>query len=323
MQLNFKSDALWCRYLDLKYDFTIFCIDYTNKNHSFAAQVGWGTSVVSNLLNTEIEIVDLLGGRSSFTVREYTRVLGHKRTLLFVALSLISFFAADPSGARNYVPMWVSVLLWPNAFIVYLILYHAGLLALAAASRKFQWLRLPTALLGLICLIPTVFLCEALVNLVSDNTYPYNVEEQMIFYFLSVQSLETVFFRFIMPGVRQELTSEQASELASRQLIVGGEQVDLDKLLHIEAREHHVHLTFEERTARARARLSDIVAQTDMSDGVQPHRSWWVARDPAIRVERKNGRVFLRLRDNTEVPVARTRVDDVLDWLQSHGFPAE
>jgi hypothetical protein len=215
--------------------------------------------------------------------------------------------------------MWVSVLLWPNAFVVYLILYHIGLLAFAAASRKLQWLRLPTALLGLICLIPTVFTCEALVNLASDSTYPYNVEEQMIFYFLSVQSLETVFFRFIMPGVRQEMQSQPPS----RQLIVGGEQIELEKLLHIEAREHHVHLTFEETTARARARLSDIVAQTDMSDGVQPHRSWWVARDPAIRVERKNGRVFLRLRDNTEVPVARTRVDDVLDWLQSHGHPAE
>lgn len=274
---------------------------------------------MKNLLKTEIEIVDLLGGRTSFTIWEYTKVLGHKRTLLFVALSLLSFFAADPSGARNYVPMWVSILLWPNAFIVYLILYHIGLLAFAAASRKLQWLRLPTALLGLICLIPTVFTCEALVNLASDSTFPYSVEEQMIFYFLSVQSLETVFYRFIMPGVRQEMQSQPPS----RQLIVGGEQIELDKLLHIEAREHHVHLTFEEKTARARARLSDIVAQTDMSDGVQPHRSWWVARDPAIRVERKNGRVFLRLRDNTEVPVARTRVDDVLDWLQSHGYPAE
>lgn len=319
MQLNFTSDAIWRHPNTLKCVFTIFCIDCTNKTHIFTAQTGWGSSVVSNLLNTEIEIVDLLGGRTSFTIWEYTKVLGHKRTLLFVALSLLSFFAADPSGARNYVPMWVSVLLWPNAFIVYLILYHIGLLAFAAASRKLQWLRLPTALLGLICLIPTVFTCEALVNLASESTFPYSVEEQMIFYFLSVQSLETVFYRFIMPGVRQEMQSQPPS----RQLIVGGEQIELEKLLHIEAREHHVHLTFEEKTARARARLSDIVAQTDMSDGVQPHRSWWVARDPAIRVERKNGRVFLRLRDNTEVPVARTRVDDVLDWLQSHGHPAE
>ena len=274
---------------------------------------------MSNLLNTEIEIVDLLGGRASITVGEFVRILGHERTLLFLALSLISFFAADPSGARNYVPIWVSVLLWPNALIMYLILYQTGLLAFAAASRRLQWLRVPTALLGLICLVPTVLICETLVNLASDSAFPYRVEEQMIFYFLSVQSFETVFFRFIMPAVRKDLNPGQAS----RQLIVGGEQIELDKLLHIEAREHHVHLTFEEKTALARARLSDIVAQTDPSDGVQPHRSWWVARDPAIRVERKNGRVYLRLRDNTEVPVARTRVDEVLDWLQSHGFPAE
>ena len=274
---------------------------------------------MKNLLNTDLKVIDLLGGHSSFSVREYNQVLMHKRTLLFVFLSLLSFFAADPSGARHYVPMWVSVLLWPNAFLMYLFFYHLGMLAFAAVSQRVTWLRLPTPLLGLICLFPTVSTCEALVNLASDSTFPYDVQEQMIFYFLSVQSLETVFFRFIMPGVRQEL----AKTPPTRQLIVGGEQVDLDKLLHIEAREHHVHLTFVESSARARARLSDIVAQTDMEDGVQPHRSWWVARDPAIRAERKNGRLILRLRDNTAVPVARNRADEVLDWLQTHVHPAE
>ena len=138
---------------------------------------------MKNLLNTDLKVIDLLGGHSSFSVREYNQVLMHKRTLLFVFLSLLSFFAADPSGARHYVPMWVSVLLWPNAFLMYLFFYHLGMLAFAAVSQRVTWLRLPTPLLGLICLFPTVSTCEALVNLASDSTFPYDVQEQMIFYF--------------------------------------------------------------------------------------------------------------------------------------------
>jgi DNA-binding LytR/AlgR family response regulator len=134
-----------------------------------------------------------------------------------------------------------------------------------------------------------------------------------------IQGLETVYYRFIMPSIRKEIEGEEIN----RHLVVGGEKVDLSKLLHIEAREHHVYMTFEDAKSQARARLSDIVAQTQDQDGMQPHRSWWIARDPAIRVERKNGRLVLRLRDDTEVPVARTRVDEVLSWLQTHVHPAE
>nr|WP_283255079.1 LytTR family DNA-binding domain-containing protein [Marivita sp. GX14005] len=107
-------------------------------------------------------------------------------------------------------------------------------------------------------------------------------------------------------------------DAVKRELIVDGERIDLTKLLHIEAREHHVQLTFEDAHKLSRARLRDIVAQTQSEDGFQPHRSWWVARDPSITPLRRDGRMYLRLRDDTEVPVARTRIEDVQRWLDTH-----
>lgn len=270
--------------------------------------------VVKRLLNTEIKFWDLLGGRLAFTTATYSRVLQHKRTLVFVSLSLLTFFAADPSGARNYVPLWFSMILWPIAFSFYLILYHLEFLLAAALTRRIPSLRVPTPLLGLIALIPTVIVCESLVMIMSNGTFPYDVVKQMIFYFFSVQGLETVFYRFIMPGVQEEIEKEQQT----RHLVIDGEKIDLSKLLHIEAREHHVHLTFEDARSLARARLRDIVAQTQYEDGIQPHRSWWVAKNAGIKPEHKDGRLILRLRDDTEVPVARTRVNDVMSWLENH-----
>ncbi|WP_439522706.1 LytTR family DNA-binding domain-containing protein [Marivita sp.] len=253
----------------------------------------------------------------SFCIAQFFRELGRKRTLVYMMLSLMVFYAADPSGARNYVPLWFSLILWPVAFVFYLIVYHSQFLIMAAASRRLPRLRVPTALLGLIALLPTVVCCQVSVTYISDGSYPRDVMSELIFYFLTVQGLETVFYRFIMPGVRDEIEAESPA----RHLVVGGEKIDLSTLLHIEAREHHVHLTFANAKSLIRARLGDIVAQTKAEDGIQPHRSWWVAKDPSIKAERKDGRMILRLRDDTEVPVARTRINDVLHWLQDHINP--
>ena len=269
---------------------------------------------MTELYNRDLQFWDLTLSRLSFDMRVYVRVLRHQRTLIFVNLCLLTFFAADPSSTRDIVPVWFNLLLWPTAFGIYLIFYHFLLLGFSALSDKMPKLRAPLPLLGGICLLPTVYICEAAVRWASGGLYDEEILPQMIFFFLAVQALETVFFKFIMPSVREQLTNEEPE----RHLIVGGERFNLRGLLHIEAREHHVHLTFENGRKLFRARLGDIVAQTRAEDGFQPHRSWWVARDSAITPRRKGGRLFLRLRDDTEVPVARTRIEDVQQWLETH-----
>lgn len=275
--------------------------------------------VVSNLLGTELRFWDLLGERMSFSLRVYLRALAHNRTILFTFLCMIAFIAADPSSARAFVPVWFAVGFWPVLFAFYLTVMILCLFGVAALARAIPNLRVPIPVIGFVALIPTVVLCESCLHYASNGTLVPDFVGKLFIFFFMVQGLETIYFRFILPDIRKELAAEEPS----RHLVIGGEKVELTKLLHIEAREHHVHMTFEDAKSRARARLSDIVAQTQDTDGMQPHRSWWIARDPAIRVERKNGRVVLRLRDDTEVPVARTRVDEVLSWLQTHVHPAE
>ncbi len=274
---------------------------------------------MKNVLGTELRFWDLLGERISFSLDTYVRVIKHKQTLLFIFLCMLGLVTSDPSGARPFVPPWFWFFFWPVLFVSYLVISMVGYLLVSMASQHIPNLRVPLPLIGFIALVPTVMLCEFSIQIMSEGRFPYDFVGQLAFYFVSVQGLETIFYRFILPHVRKSL--EEKTE--RRHLVIGGEKIDLSTLLHIEAREHHVHLTFENESSRARGRLRDIVAQTEEEDGMQPHRSWWVARDPAIRAERKNGKLILRLRDNTEVPVARKRVDSVLDWLQTHVHPAE
>ncbi len=53
-------------------------------------------------------------------------------------------------------------------------------------------------------------------------------------------------------------------------------------------------------------RLADAVRELSGADGLQVHRSWWVARSAINDEKRENGRSFLVLPDGTEVPVSRS-----------------
>lgn len=53
-------------------------------------------------------------------------------------------------------------------------------------------------------------------------------------------------------------------------------------------------------------RLADAVHELGGTDGLQTHRSWWVARDGVADVRREGGKLFLVLKSGIEAPVSRT-----------------
>ncbi|MDJ0922389.1 MAG: LytTR family DNA-binding domain-containing protein [Henriciella sp.] len=53
-------------------------------------------------------------------------------------------------------------------------------------------------------------------------------------------------------------------------------------------------------------RLADAVRELDGAEGLQVHRSWWVARASIADEKRENGRSVLILQSGTEVPVSRS-----------------
>jgi uncharacterized membrane protein len=64
-------------------------------------------------------------------------------------------------------------------------------------------------------------------------------------------------------------------------------------------------------------RLADAVRELAALDGLQTHRSWWVARGGLADAGRVDGRLVLKLKSGTEVPVSRTYLAAVRDkgWV--------
>jgi hypothetical protein len=64
-------------------------------------------------------------------------------------------------------------------------------------------------------------------------------------------------------------------------------------------------------------RIADAIRELAGLDGLQTHRSWWVAREGLADAARANGRLVLKLKSGAEAPVSRTYLKAVKDrgWI--------
>jgi hypothetical protein len=78
------------------------------------------------------------------------------------------------------------------------------------------------------------------------------------------------------------------------------------QLIALEAEDHYLRVHTTLGSELILARLSDAVAQLDGYDGLQVHRSWWVAADAVAGLIVRDGRLALQLRNGLAAPVSRT-----------------
>ena len=88
-------------------------------------------------------------------------------------------------------------------------------------------------------------------------------------------------------------------------------------LLHLHMQDHYVEVHTEEGSDLLLLRFRDAIRELDGLDGAQVHRSHWVARAAVAGVERRNGRIALRLVNGNRVPVSRSFAPALRDrgWL--------
>ena len=79
-----------------------------------------------------------------------------------------------------------------------------------------------------------------------------------------------------------------------------------DRLLALSVRDHYVDVYTAQGKSSLLMRFADAMAETGDAEGVQIHRSHWVAWDAIRTVEREAGRVWVRLRPDLRLPVSRT-----------------
>ena len=77
-------------------------------------------------------------------------------------------------------------------------------------------------------------------------------------------------------------------------------------LLHLHMQDHYVEVHTEAGSDLVLLRFRDALREVEALDGARVHRSHWVARSAVAGVERRSGRIALRLVNGREVPVSRS-----------------
>ena len=84
------------------------------------------------------------------------------------------------------------------------------------------------------------------------------------------------------------------------------QRLRMAELRAISSEDHYLRIHTSKGSELILMRLADAVRELDGADGVQTHRSWWVARDAVADARREGGRTILVTAEGVEVPVSRS-----------------
>ena len=89
------------------------------------------------------------------------------------------------------------------------------------------------------------------------------------------------------------------------------DRLEIDRrgaLLSLSQQDHYVEVTTSAGQSLILMRLSDAIAKTEGTPGLQTHRSDWVAIGAVASAQSRDGRVVLKLHDGRELPLRRSYV---------------
>ncbi len=264
----------------------------------------------------EVAFYDLLFGKFTVSVSRLTQMFANKSSRVFLGLGFILLFVADPSGVRDTLGPGMALLLWIGAIGFYIAMLFVVVTLLSFTQSTFGrfpiYAPVTSSLIFLIVFVSLQTLIETLA--------PPDPSQSWYVLFFNITgaglAIETLFIRFVMPGIFSKPTSSQ--QTPDKLLKLGDQQLPLADVIYMAAQEHHVQIALPTGTITVRGRLGDAVAQTIPDQGIKPHRSWWVSARAQPMLIQQNGRPALRLIGGTIVPVAKTRQADIQQWLDRY-----
>lgn len=143
------------------------------------------------------------------------------------------------------------------------------------------------------------------------------------FYVATIGGLITVLFTLAQRGASDPTgapAEDDTKQVAAAQVPRFLDRLPAEigtQLLALEMEDHYVRAHTALGSELVLMRLGDAMAELDGIDGLQVHRSWWVARDAVEEVKRDGRNLRLVLPRGLEAPVSRNRADELKQagWL--------
>ncbi len=120
------------------------------------------------------------------------------------------------------------------------------------------------------------------------------------------------------PAPNDASVEKEAAEPASSPRLLGRLPAELgSEIIALEMEDHYVRVHTALGSELVLLRMRDAMAELDGIEGLQTHRSWWVARGAVEDVLRAGRNVRLRLARDIEAPVSRANISVLKDagWI--------
>ena len=273
----------------------------------------------------EIRLLLTNGRVVHFTLHEMRRLIYGRNVIVLLVVFLFIIAGSNPTLFPSLPQFRSRVFYWGVSIVLYLVLLPFW--ALLLRDVWCRYLKVPVPLI--IATAPLVIALTAwsnslgatfgdLVpprgNYVAWTTYLKNC--------LLAHCLETAALLWFLPLNRDREVEETAPETeapaapeARDMIVLGGRSVPVKDIRSVSSAEHCVIVATGNRSFELRARMKDFLEQVTDEQGIQTHRSHWVAAD---EVEELRGGA-VKTRSGTEFPVSRGRMPAVREWFAQQG----
>lgn len=217
--------------------------------------------------------------------------------------AILTFFGVY----MNDSPLWARYLMWvvtctaggaASAFVIPLVF-----------ERRIAGTLLPVQTLIAAALISVPVLASLYLFMgLSGYWVPLHLLPMQYFYVFAVSLVLTVFGVLIAraAGPHARPAADEGTDPVSRFLDRLPLKYRGAELWAVSSEDHYLRIHTSRGEELILMRLADAIRELAGADGVQVHRSWWIAKAGVTDTRRDNGKLVLVLKSGTEAPVSRT-----------------
>ncbi|MCO6386803.1 LytTR family transcriptional regulator DNA-binding domain-containing protein [Aliihoeflea sp. 40Bstr573] len=241
-----------------------------------------------------------------FTMRELQRHL--RSPLLWAALAGVSVVLglAGPFGTYPALPVLPRLAYW-GAVVVATYVICIAVVAGLEQVRHPRGSIVIYALYGAAGGLPIALFVRLFNELVFDGP-----AIGFLSLFVYAAAIAAVASALIATFTRSYASRSPSPDTARRPTLLDRLPLEIrGRITRLSVQDHYVEVSTDKGRHMLLMRLSDAIAETEGMEGMQVHRSHWVANGAVVRSARRDGRVYLQLADGSEVPVSRSYLKPV------------
>ncbi len=228
------------------------------------------------------------------------------RDLGIATLAGLILASMGPFGTYLAGPVETRIAYWVGLLWCSLLLYSP---ATSAAKWLAALLEIPDAVALGGAFVLAALPMSALTSFVAPRVFGAEADYSALTWYFQVLvvSVPIAAVQWLLDNWRPAAATREAVALQTPRLFARSRKLN-GKLLCLHMQDHYVSVYCSSGTDLLLLRLRDAIDEADGVEGLQVHRSWWVARSAISHVRREGPRVVLRLENGIDVPVSRSGV---------------